>query len=215
MSKKRTIDLTYCEFDLSKIHDSKGGYFLPPKPAEKAAKVKNDELAKYGKCESCSESALVDANIFKYYKVLVCSGCKSKEEYSLLTKTEARQDYLLTDSELKSLPFWMKANPLQASYSNMLLYLRKQVEAFAKEKHGSLEEMDKEFGRRMEVSTQRKEAKLSKKIIELRKKTRTSLSVARSSLKDHAHIYGEPEEKGDLMVLTCTICAIKVEYEEL
>lgn len=58
--------------------------------------------------------------MLKHYKVMVCkgvamtdSGCvKEKTEiYSLLTKTECKQDYLLTDSELKDqtkLPYWVR-----------------------------------------------------------------------------------------------------------
>jgi DNA-repair protein complementing XP-A cells len=78
--------------------------------------------------------------------VRVCTACKKKfpEKYSLLTKTEckevrtpfcrsrrnSRQDYLLTDPELKDedlLPHLLRPNPYASTYSNMMLFLRVQV----------------------------------------------------------------------------------------
>jgi DNA-repair protein complementing XP-A cells len=43
----------------------------------------------------------------------------------------------------------------------MLLYLRKQVEAFAWSKWGSAEKLDKEFQRREEQTQERKDKKVS------------------------------------------------------
>jgi len=41
----------------------------------------------------------------QFCSVLICHACKDKypDKYSLLTKTEAREDYLLTDRESSSL----------------------------------------------------------------------------------------------------------------
>lgn len=54
--------------------------------------------------------------------------------YSLLTKTEAREDYLLTDPELKDnelLPHLERPNLQKATWNNMMLYLRYQVKEYA------------------------------------------------------------------------------------
>lgn len=53
------------------------------------------------KCRECG-SREIDWQWDDIFKCSVCSKCKDKfpEKYSLLTKTEAKDDYLLTDREL-------------------------------------------------------------------------------------------------------------------
>ena len=68
----------------------------------------------------------------------------------------------LRDSE--KLPNWIKANPHKSTYSNMLLYLRKQVEAFAWSKWGSPEALDAEFVRRDAAKQVQKDKKFKKKL---------------------------------------------------
>jgi hypothetical protein len=95
----------------------------------------NPELEdQHQRCKECG-SLDVSAKFLDMYSLLVCKVCiKAKpDQYSLLTKTEVKQDYLLTESELKELKCWTKPNPLSKTYSNMLLYARCQVEDFAKE----------------------------------------------------------------------------------
>lgn len=55
------------------------------------------------KCRECG-SLEIDWAWDDVFKVCVCARCKDKfpERYSLLTKTEAKDDYLLTDRELQS-----------------------------------------------------------------------------------------------------------------
>jgi DNA-repair protein complementing XP-A cells len=72
------------------------------------------------------------------------------------------QDYLLTDDELRDenlLPHLLRANPHASTYSNMMLYLRFQVEEVAWKKWGGEEGMDAEWERREEQKRQRKERK--------------------------------------------------------
>ncbi len=116
------------------------------------------------------------------FNVVVCRKCKNEnpDKYSLLTKTEVKevcpdvsratylslmphaQDYLLTDAELKDenlLPHLLKANPHASTYSNMMLYLRMQVEEVAYKKWGGEEGLDDEYDRREGVKRKRKEAR--------------------------------------------------------
>jgi DNA-repair protein complementing XP-A cells len=55
------------------------------------------------KCRECN-SMEIDWQWEEVFKCMVCNSCKDKypEKYSLLTKTEAHDDYILTDG--KSLP---------------------------------------------------------------------------------------------------------------
>jgi DNA-repair protein complementing XP-A cells len=60
----------------------------------------NLELDRNPKCKEC-ESLDIDQTYRKVFGCLVCHNCKNDkpEKYSLLTKTECKEDYLLTDRE--------------------------------------------------------------------------------------------------------------------
>lgn len=68
-----------------------------------------------------------------------------------------------------------KTNPHSATWNDMQLYLRYQVEAYAfsPRKWGSAESLDREFERRAQDKKQRKELKFKAKLEELKKRTRT------------------------------------------
>ncbi|KAJ3175304.1 hypothetical protein HK101_010699 [Irineochytrium annulatum] len=172
--KRAEMDLTYCDYNLSTMHDSKGGFIRTEEPAEKKPKpaVKEPtffntvDLSQNAQCRECY-SLDVNTNYQKYYGVDVCRDCEQKlqDKYALLTKTECRQDYLLTDSELRDhdkMPWWEKPNPHKSTYANMQLYLRMQVENFAIEKWGSLEKLDEEFNRRKAEKELANEKKLKR-----------------------------------------------------
>ncbi|KAJ3287636.1 hypothetical protein HK104_008502 [Borealophlyctis nickersoniae] len=177
--KKRAIDLNYCEYNFSTMKDTKGGFIVEEQVEPEAKKPKNDEKRVFDppidldpdtdlKCEACKSPDL-DMNYVKYFAVFVCRACKDAvpDKYSLLTKTECRQDYMLTDSELRDstrLPVWERPNPHKSTYSNMLLYLRKHVEAFAWEKWGSPEALDAEFEKREAEKKERKQKKFKTKL---------------------------------------------------
>ncbi|KAI9008323.1 XPA protein C-terminus-domain-containing protein, partial [Gaertneriomyces semiglobifer] len=200
--KRRAIDLTYCEYNLSTMKDTKGGFILedqPQAPVERKQKKPEPTLVydpppdlanmhAAPKCETC-KSIDLDPNYSTYFGLCVCKSCKDKypEKYSLLTKTECREDYLLTESELRDvhrLPRWERPNPHKSTYSNMLLYVRQQVEAFAWEKWGGPQQLDDEFERREKEKKERKEKKFRAKLSELRKKTRTS-TWAKKAEEEH------------------------------
>ena len=148
--QKRGLNLEYCEFDLSKIQDTKGGFFIPKpidepleSPANPPLKPQLESTRALDEDLGCSHCPSIDLDwkIYDFYRVLVCKKCKKDrpDEYSLLTKTECKQDYLLTDEELndtEKMPHQIRKNPHKSTYSNMLLYLRKQVEEFAWMKWG-------------------------------------------------------------------------------
>jgi DNA-repair protein complementing XP-A cells len=59
-----------------------------------------DDKSKQKKCRECN-SLEIDWKWEEELKCCICHACKDKfpEKYSLLTKTEAKEDYLLTDRE--------------------------------------------------------------------------------------------------------------------
>ncbi|KHJ35915.1 putative dna repair protein rad14 [Erysiphe necator] len=130
------------------------------------------------KCRECG-SLEIDWYWEEVFKCAVCSKCKETlpEKYSLLTKTEAKDDYLLTDPELKDtelLPHLSKPNPHKSHWHDMMLFLRYQVEEYAfNQKWGSADALDAEFERREAEKKARKEEKFKSKLRELKKKTRS------------------------------------------
>ncbi|EPX73475.1 XP-A family Rhp14 [Schizosaccharomyces octosporus yFS286] len=236
------ITKDYIEYDFSKIEDTKGGYLveetknttdLREKPAErelreqqerqKALRQKplNLDPETAPKCEDCGSIEL-DLRYLDVFKCKVCHSCREKipDKYSLLTKTECKQDYLLTDPELRDaevLPHLLKANPHQQGWSNMMLYLRFQVEKFAINKWGSLEELDKEFERRESQKQEQKNKKFEKQLLELRKKTKTS-NYSRMSIREkkkHKHSYDEVFERPDQPGIIVQRCKCGLEIEQL
>ncbi|KAG0257757.1 hypothetical protein DFQ27_004939 [Actinomortierella ambigua] len=174
-------------------------------------------------CQDCT-SVDVDFQILRHFNVGVCIGCRDQqpEKYSLLTKTECRQDYLLTDPELRDrelFPWWERPNPKKATWNNMMLYLRCQVEAYAYEKWGGPEGLDAEFERRERQKEERKEKKFKQELRDLRNKTRTSVWQDRKIQKrpkTHQHDFGVAlvDPKTGASVQTCVECGIQVECEE-
>jgi DNA-repair protein complementing XP-A cells len=130
------------------------------------------------KCRECG-SLEIDWQFDEHLQTQVCHTCKEKmpEKYSLLTKTEAKEDYLLTDPELRDenlLPRMLKPNPHKSTWNDMMLFMRFQVEeyAFSEKKWGSAEKLDEEFQRRLVETKERKEKKFKNKLNELKKRTR-------------------------------------------
>jgi len=169
------------------------------------------------KCRECG-SMEVDWTWLEVFKCGVCGGCKEKfpERYSLLTKTEAKDDYLITDceyflydsrpvilgewkadvaiaAELKDpelLPHLSKPNPHKSHWHDMMLYLRYQVEEYAfNQKWGSAEALDAEFEKREEDKKRKKEEKFKSKLMELKKKTRTE--AYKRSMKGNGGQFGD------------------------
>ncbi|EJU01028.1 DNA repair protein [Dacryopinax primogenitus] len=226
---------TYYEYDLSKMVNTKGGFLTEAEKgeAEKAQETRRKELererermkqnfdppvfmnaSKNPRCEQCG-TIDIDHQYNKVYGVRVCAQCKDKfpELYSLLTKTECKADYLLTDSELRdetAMPHLLKANPHSATYNNMMLFLRKQVEAFAWEKWGGPKGLDAEWARREEGKKAKRGKKFEEKLRELRRRTRGNVWQKRKD-QEHKHVFGlvvEGEQR-------CEECGFKVEVEEL
>ncbi|SCZ91929.1 BZ3500_MvSof-1268-A1-R1_Chr5-3g08226 [Microbotryum saponariae] len=231
----------YIEYDLATVKNSKGGFLLDneeddprkirARQMEEALRQKRIENAqKQGqlrepkmaldqqhnpKCRHCGSMDL-DTQLRTIFGVFVCAKHKAElpDLYSLLTKTECKEDYLLTDSELRDeelLPHLLRPNPHRPTYSNMMLFLRVQVEefAFSDKKWGSPEALDAEFEKREAEKIDKKSKKFAQKLQELRKKTKTNVWHKRVE-GEHEHHFEEGEGEG---VQVCSECGFKVEVE--
>ncbi|KAI8321901.1 DNA repair protein [Martensiomyces pterosporus] len=221
----------YYEYNLSTMKDTRGGFLEEEQPANSPEKKRkiivldeipyNPDPQESPKCHECGSLDL-DIAYLKIFRVKVCKQCIEAipDKYSLLTKTEAKEDYLLTDSELRDrerLPVWEKPNPHKSTWNNMLLYLRENLEEFAVDKWGSLEELDKEFERRAAEKRDRKEKKYRRSVADLRRRTRVEEfeKKRRERLrleKEHTHSY-EPISDDDSGRQRCS-CGLVIEVEE-
>ncbi|WVR09323.1 hypothetical protein IAU60_006389 [Kwoniella sp. DSM 27419] len=233
----------YFEYDLSKLHNSRGGFLTEEdlegdriksvvelareKQREKKMMREGEEPAiLHDRSPRCVECGTLEINhqFQKVFDVKVCKGCEKKlpEKYSLLTKTECKEDYLLTDPELKDedlLPHLLRPNPHASTYSNMMLFLREQVEKVAWEKWGGEEGLDNEWKRREEFKKRKREEKFEQGLRDLRKRTRNNLYQRRQEA-EHVHQYEDVDEmideEGDRKVLQrCFGCGVEQEIEVL
>ncbi|KAF2456998.1 XPA protein C-terminus-domain-containing protein [Lineolata rhizophorae] len=227
---QRPAHMTVAEWErhqlLRKLRENRAGPFEPG-------------VSEAKKCRECG-SLEIDWKWEDVFGCRVCSACKEKfqEKYSLLTKTEAKEDYLLTDPELKDdelFPRLERPNPHKSTWNNMQLYLRYQLEeyAFSDRKWGSTEGLDAEFERRESDKKQRKEKKFNAKLDDLKKRTRFD-AYKRNRSRDghseahfgdrirgrqdkHVHEWGRAVHDPDtgMSVKTCVECGMEVEELEL
>ncbi|KAG6832242.1 hypothetical protein H0H92_004207 [Tricholoma furcatifolium] len=237
---------TYFEYDLSKMVNSKGGFLLEDgneidEEVRRKEKEREKQRAKHNidppmhldsslnpKCVEC-QSMDIDQTFKKVFSCLVCKKCQNEkpEKYSLLTKTECKedasidtdavaQDYLLTDPELRDeelLPHLLKANPHASTYANMMLYLRCQVEEFAWKKWGSPEALDAEYERRVADKKNKKNKKFEQGLKELRKRTKEGVWQRRRD-EEHKHVFGALEKGPDgISQQVCHTCGFTVDVE--
>ncbi|PSR78128.1 XPA protein C-terminus-domain-containing protein [Coniella lustricola] len=214
---------------LRKLQRQKAG---PYEPGLSVLTEKEDRK----KCRECA-SLEIDFVWDEVFQCRVCNTCKEAlpEKYSLLTKTECKEDYLITDSELKDaelLPHLSRPNPHKSHWHDMMLFLRYQVEEYAfNTKWGSVEALDAEFEKRESNKKKQKDKKFKEKLFELKRKTRTEAmrratagagGTAATKFGDeigrsgrHVHEWGRAIENEDGMtVKTCVDCGMEVEELE-
>ncbi|CAO3686276.1 unnamed protein product [Rhizopus stolonifer] len=158
---------------------------------------------------------------FNVFHINLCSVCKEKypEKYSLITKTEAKEDYLLTDPELKDpelLPHWSKPNPHKSTWNDMMLYVREMVEEYAFKKWDGPNGLDTEYERRQTQKKEKKEKKFKEKLADLRRRTMTTKRERERQEGPHKHVF-DLVEHGDegISKQKCISCGLVIESEEL
>ncbi|WVO14578.1 DNA repair protein [Cryptococcus depauperatus] len=233
----------YFEYDLSKMKNSRGGFLTEDdlnadriKTVTELARERERQLQQIQegeepaiipdrspRCKECN-SLEINHEFLKVFGVRVCKSCERKfpEKYSLLTKTECKEDYLLTDPELKDvdfLPHLLRKNPHASTYSNMMLFLREQVEQVAFKKWDGEEGLDEEWQRREQFKKRKKEEKFEQGLRDLRKRTRNNL-YQRKQEAQHVHEYEDSQEvideDGYMKILqVCQECGAEQEVEML
>nr|SVE84040.1 EOG090X0KP6 [Daphnia pulex] len=131
----------------SRLIDSGGGFLIDEKDLEEeqSKEIVISEipapiiLPDRPHCDEC-EQPLHDSLLYRSFSCPVCDTCKdaNDDKYSLITRTDARQEYLLKDCDLDLrepiLRFILRKNPLNPRWGDMKLYLRLQASHFLLEK---------------------------------------------------------------------------------
>ncbi|KAL0094972.1 DNA-binding transcription regulator [Phycomyces blakesleeanus] len=229
---KRSRPITpYYDYDFSKMVDSKGGYIVEEEKDDRLKELSKDNIkivpyhppsidpTENPKCKEC-DSMDLDPVFFQVFSINICPICKEKfpEKYSLITKTEAKEDYLLTDPELRDkdlLPHWSKPNPRKSTWNNMMLYVREMVEEYAFKKWGGPEGLDGEYERREAQKKEKKDKKFKDKLADMRRKTMTSSWERKRQEGPHKHKFEDTiEDEDGTTTQTCTECGLVIESEE-
>ncbi|XP_006815218.1 DNA repair protein complementing XP-A cells homolog [Saccoglossus kowalevskii] len=120
------------------------------------------------RCEDCGKQ-FSDSFLSTHYNVEICDMCRDDaDKHSLITKTDAKQQYLLKDSDLDKrepiLKFLVRKNPHSAGWGEMKLYLKSQVLSRALEIWKSEENIQEEKKKRVENKEKLKQKKFDKKM---------------------------------------------------
>lgn len=220
----------YIEYDFTTAQDTRGGFLkesvsnrddqtLDEWKKKQQERVVVDapppeDLALAPRCFDCN-TIDINQEYFKVYGTRVCNKCKDKfpEKYSLLTKTESKQDYFLTEPELMDDRLFHrieKANP-HAAFLRMQLFMRYQIEEFAFKKWGGAEGLDKEWLRREKFKIDKKNKKFEQRLLEMKKRTRAEeyTRKLREKKSGYAHEHDWRQIEGDKK--RCVDCGFEVE----
>ena len=140
-------------------------------------------------CKYCG-TFKIDVEILDVFNFKCCTKCKI-ENIKFITKTECKNDYLLSDQELKNFSYLNKPNPRKGTWNQMFLYCKGSIEQFAIKKFGSLEEISK-------LKKQKESEKLKKKVKKIKKLVKKSKpKMVVSQIKEkHKHHFIQKGSKG-------------------
>ncbi|XP_042893175.1 DNA repair protein complementing XP-A cells-like [Penaeus japonicus] len=170
-------------------------------------------------CAEC-DHPFNNSFLFHNFNHSVCDQCRDNDDkHALITKTDAKNEYLLKDVDLDKrvppLKFIVRKNPHNSRWGDMKLYLKSQVEKRALEVWGSEEAIDEAMEKKEEQREISKQRKYTKKMKELRMNVRSSLYTR--ATKTHEHEYGEevylPDE--DEYSRTCKTCGHSYTYDKM
>lgn len=167
-------------------------------------------------CRDCNVSCNA-SYLYEKFGENVCDECrgKDKDQFKLISKTDAKNEFVLKDCDLDSreppLKYVTAPNP-HNHRGSMRLFLQGQVYDRACEVHGGDEGIDAALLKRSQNRELFAQRKMNKKLADLRK-----LSKPRKIRETHVHEYGEEFycEEDDEYSHTCKSCGYSETYEKL
>lgn len=201
-----------------------GGFLLKKDYSEKKDQHKNLEVPTFSKtlnkCVECEDDFL-QSFIHTFFELPVCDLCKNNNtKYSLITKTDAKFEFLLKDCDLDKrtpvLKFIKKKNPHNPRWGDMKLFLRIQIEKRALEIWKTEECLMEEKVLREQRKEKQKTKKRCNQLEKLRKTVRSSI-YNRTINQFHQHIFGEESfnHLEDTYSRICIECHYKETFEKM
>ncbi|XP_040337707.1 DNA repair protein complementing XP-A cells isoform X1 [Herpailurus yagouaroundi] len=157
-----------------KITDTGGGFILEEEEEEQCTigKVVHQPGPvmefDYMICEECGKE-FMDSYLMNHFDLATCDNCRDADDkHKLITKTEAKQEYLLKDCDLEkrepALKFIVKKNPHHSQWGDMKLYLKLQIVKRSLEVWGSQEALEEAKEVRQENREKMRQKKFDKKV---------------------------------------------------
>lgn len=118
-------------------------------------------------CAGCG-SGQVDSAFYNSFGLLVCWNCtRTDPEYALLSATESKARFALTDTDLKraALPHLVRKSTKHRADGLVKLYCVSQVMALAVAKHGTEEGVEAARDRRVDASVARRANKKRRDVL--------------------------------------------------
>ena len=207
-----------------RIIDTEGGFLQEEDTSIKKSKTKFIEepapviAGDMTLCQDCDKTFL-DSYLLSKFNHPCCDSCKDMDEkHVLITKTEARDLYLLSEVDITKreplLNFIIKKNPRNKTWGDMKLYLQLQIEARALEVWGTPDALEEERKKRECKREVAKQKKYTKKMKLLRREVRSSLYTAKNT--GHVHTYGaEVQVDDDTWSKSCLECDHRITFEKM
>lgn len=159
-------------------------------------------------CQDCGNLTIVEQwrDTFKVNVCWECLKAGTSEKYKLISKTKAKEEFLVSDNDMYTLQCIEKKNPNKPEWGNMKLYLRTQVEQLSDRKYGSHEKREIARQKRQVISIERK-IKSSKRLLEQEHQPpRYKIPKRAPERPKHVHRFNPDNE--------CEECGMKVAFEE-
>jgi DNA repair protein len=88
--------------------------------------------------------------IQKAFDICICNACRKEHaKYDMMTKTTAKTEYLLSDTDIAPLKYLERKNPRKQAWGMMKLYMKTDVVVVAQKKYGSMEGVERERRKRV------------------------------------------------------------------
>ncbi|KPM03447.1 alpha-1D adrenergic receptor-like [Sarcoptes scabiei] len=229
---------TYNALKVSSSQDRDGGFFVKQDEPSNLSQLSGNQISsskidsvvikndtKENVCDECEDN-FSNSFLLSNFGEKICDFCKDlKTKHCLITKTEAKQEYLLSDVDLSKreppLRCLLKKNPHKFARGQMQLFLRLQVEERALEVWGSEERLEEERKNRDFQRESRKRKQFDKQMKDLRMNARSSL-YKKSLHQTHEHCFGEEklvenvdDSEIECYQQICQTCGFKKIYEKL
>jgi DNA repair protein len=139
-------------------------------------------------CSSCTSLSFSNEWLTAF-GIQLCQACQKDEK--LISRSNAKLTYSLTDKDLKSLGSIRRSNPHQKSWQKMHLYLERQVHEIAIQKHGSLEALQEHKQAQLDqkilsrVRKREEERKREEAVVNKLKRIREAITTAADAKGGH------------------------------